>query len=133
MLALPGSAFGFFETPNHSGHSAVGGYLGAAAGIIAVVGVGGMSLRNYLKSRRIRKAPGAVGHGSGAIGAVRAGALDRVPRQVSLDNSSDVAISGMVARPDVADELTKLANLRDRGALTQAEFDAQKDKLLGSE
>lgn len=33
--------------------------------------------------------------------------------------------------PDVADELTKLADLRDRGVLTDAEFEAQKAKLLG--
>jgi hypothetical protein len=32
--------------------------------------------------------------------------------------------------PDLADELTKLADLRDRGALTDAEFEAQKAKLL---
>jgi Short C-terminal domain len=32
--------------------------------------------------------------------------------------------------PDVTDQLTKLADLRDRGALTQAEFDAEKAKLL---
>jgi hypothetical protein len=30
-----------------------------------------------------------------------------------------------------ADALTKLANLRDRGALTEDEFQAQKKKLLG--
>jgi hypothetical protein len=34
---------------------------------------------------------------------------------------------------DVADELTKLADLRDRGALTEAEFEAQKAKLLDSD
>jgi hypothetical protein len=33
-------------------------------------------------------------------------------------------------RLDVPDQLTKLADLRDRGALTQAEFEAQKAKLL---
>jgi hypothetical protein len=33
--------------------------------------------------------------------------------------------------PDVADELTKLARLRDRGVLTDAEFEVQKAKLLG--
>jgi hypothetical protein len=32
---------------------------------------------------------------------------------------------------DVADQLEKLANLLDRGALSQEEFDAQKAKLLG--
>jgi hypothetical protein len=34
------------------------------------------------------------------------------------------------AGPDVADELTKLATLRDRGILTDAEFATQKAKLL---
>jgi hypothetical protein len=33
---------------------------------------------------------------------------------------------------DVADQLTKLADLRDRGVLTAAEFEAQKQKLLGT-
>jgi hypothetical protein len=37
-----------------------------------------------------------------------------------------------VAPVDVADQLTKLADLRDRGALTDAEFEAQKAKLLGT-
>lgn len=36
-----------------------------------------------------------------------------------------------VAAPSVADELAKLAKLRDDGVLTDAEFDAQKKKLLG--
>jgi hypothetical protein len=34
--------------------------------------------------------------------------------------------------PDVADELTKLADLRDRGVLTDAEFEAQKAKILSA-
>lgn len=33
---------------------------------------------------------------------------------------------------DVADELTRLADLRDRGVLTDAEFQAQKAKILGA-
>lgn len=33
---------------------------------------------------------------------------------------------------NVADELTKLADLRDRGILTDQEFSAQKVKLLGA-
>lgn len=37
------------------------------------------------------------------------------------------------ARPsDPADEIAKLADLRDRGALTAAEFQAQKKKILGT-
>ncbi len=40
--------------------------------------------------------------------------------------------SGAAAGPAAtADALTKLADLRDRGALTDDEFQAQKDKLLG--
>jgi hypothetical protein len=34
--------------------------------------------------------------------------------------------------PDVADQLTKLADLRDRGVLSDAEFEAQKAKILAS-
>ena len=34
---------------------------------------------------------------------------------------------------DVADELTKLADLRDRGVLSDAEFESQKGKLLGAD
>jgi hypothetical protein len=37
---------------------------------------------------------------------------------------------GAPAKPDLADELTKLADLRDRGVLTDAEFEAQKAQLL---
>jgi Short C-terminal domain len=36
------------------------------------------------------------------------------------------------AQPSVVDQLTKLADLRDRGVLTDAEFEAQKAKLLAS-
>jgi hypothetical protein len=36
------------------------------------------------------------------------------------------------AKPDVVDQLTKLADLRDRGALTEAEFQAQKARLLAA-
>ena len=39
---------------------------------------------------------------------------------------------GASPRPDVADELTKLADLRDRGVLTDAEFEVQKAKFLGA-
>ena len=34
--------------------------------------------------------------------------------------------------PSAADELTKLAQLRDQGVITAAEFDRQKAKLLGT-
>jgi hypothetical protein len=39
---------------------------------------------------------------------------------------------GASAGRDVADQLTKLADLRDRGALTDSEFEMQKAKILGA-
>ena len=36
------------------------------------------------------------------------------------------------AAPDVADELTNLTDLRDRGVLTDAEFQTHKAKILGA-
>jgi hypothetical protein len=48
------------------------------------------------------------------------------PQEGMLDNQL-VANAGAV---DLADELAKLATLRDKGVLTSAEFDAQKTKLL---
>jgi len=47
--------------------------------------------------------------------------------------ASRLVIAGDDAgKTDVADELSKLADLRDRGALTDAEFEAQKARLLSS-
>lgn len=43
-----------------------------------------------------------------------------------------LVIRGGPSSPDVADELKKLADLRDRGVLTEAEFETQKAKLLAS-
>jgi len=40
---------------------------------------------------------------------------------------------GTSSGPDVADEITKLAALRDRGVLTEAEFAAAKAKILGAD
>jgi hypothetical protein len=39
--------------------------------------------------------------------------------------------AGLTPAPDLADQLRKLAKLRDQGILTDEEFAAQKDKLLG--
>lgn len=41
-----------------------------------------------------------------------------------------IDLSAASAPASVADELAKLAALRDKGVITQAEFDAQKAKLL---
>lgn len=39
--------------------------------------------------------------------------------------------AGTVASAGIADELSKLTDLRDRGALSAAEYEAQKRRLLG--
>jgi hypothetical protein len=58
----------------------------------------------------------------------------QVGAQISVDGSQMGAQIAARATPqvDVATQLGKLAELRDRGVLTEAEFDAQKSKLLGS-
>ena len=38
----------------------------------------------------------------------------------------------MAPAPSLAGELERLASLRDQGALTEAEFQAEKAKLLGT-
>ena len=42
------------------------------------------------------------------------------------------AAPAAAAAPSIIDQLTQLASLRDAGVLTEAEFNAQKAKLLGS-
>ena len=43
-------------------------------------------------------------------------------------------VSGAAApQPDTVDQLAKLADLHDKGALTDAEFTAMKAKILGSD
>ena len=50
-----------------------------------------------------------------------------VPIQPELANAPDGDATG---RLGVADELAKLAELRAKGVITEAEFEAQKHKLL---
>lgn len=51
------------------------------------------------------------------------------PLQPALKNEPIVAVP-VGAAPSIADELRKLAELRDKGIITQEEFEAQKAKLL---
>lgn len=44
--------------------------------------------------------------------------------------ASDPASASTAAGPDPIEQLTKLAALRDSGALTEAEFEAEKAKIL---
>ena len=77
----------------------------------------------YNAQYNARMASAEDGSGERAdYGAVAASA----ERLAALLRSASPATTG----PDVADELTKLASLRDKGILTDAEFAAQKAKLL---
>jgi hypothetical protein len=57
-------------------------------------------------------------------------ALANVERLTTRLRGAGATAAVPAAEPDVADELTKLAALRDRGILTDAEFASQKAKLL---
>jgi hypothetical protein len=49
---------------------------------------------------------------------------------VSPDQLANFFTAGVAAESNVPDELTKLADLHDRGVLTEAEFEVQKARLL---
>ena len=72
-------------------------------------------------------AVGVVAHTAGKAGAAAAGA-DQAAQPAAEQQAAPV-----VAAPtpdDSMEELTKLKGLLDSGVLTQAEFDAQKQKIL---
>ena len=77
---------------------------------------------NQQYGERVRQSPSASSRGSDDIDATLA---DIQAMTARMRDSKATA-----AEPDVADELTKLATLRDRGILTDAEFATQKAKLL---
>jgi hypothetical protein len=59
--------------------------------------------------------------------------MDELGIEKQTRDASDVEQGAAVApTASPADELTKLAALRDQGVLTDAEFEAQKQKVLGS-
>ena len=49
----------------------------------------------------------------------------------NVPQNAPVAAPGAVARIDIADQLSKLAQLRNDGLLSQEEFDRARAKLLG--
>ena len=82
----------------------------------------------------------ASGRRAEAIDAVNSGNLaeyieQRKAQAMSAFTAASAAASAAgpvapAAQPSVADQLTKLADLKDRGVLTDAEFQTQKAKLL---
>jgi hypothetical protein len=59
-------------------------------------------------------------------------AYDMAERFMNTDLDGDGTIAGGAAQGDVVGQLERLAKLHETGALTDAEFAAQKAKLLGS-
>jgi hypothetical protein len=112
---------------------AMGGDIGAAiadkleaaqaAGRLNVTGDGEEAIQAYNEAFRtvVTEAKESLGLGSGPVIAVNG-------QVVSAGGGG--AVAPATAASDPVDEIRKLADLRDRGALTQAEFDAQKAKLL---
>jgi membrane protease subunit (stomatin/prohibitin family) len=72
-------------------------------------------------------AVGAVAHTAGKAGA-NAAAADAQAAQPPAEQAAPVA--AVPAPEDSMEELTKLKGLLDSGVLTQAEFNAQKQKIL---
>lgn len=72
-------------------------------------------------------AVGAVAHHAGKAGA-NAAAADAQAAQPPAEQAAPVA--AVPAPEDSMEELTKLKGLLDSGVLTQAEFKAQKQKIL---
>jgi hypothetical protein len=62
----------------------------------------------------------------------------QVPQPGQIPDMSNMGLPGMTpqppaqSQPDPVEQLEKLAKLKDSGALTQAEFEAEKAKILGS-
>ena len=77
---------------------------------------------NQQYGERVRQSPSASSRGSDDLGEVLA--------RTQVLTAQLSSAKATAAEPDVADELTKLARLRDQGILTDAEFATQKAKLL---
>ena len=87
--------------------------------------------------RMLRRAAvlGATAHVASNRGAARAQAANEqaaaaAPPPVPEQSAAPVAEAS--AAPDSYEELMKLKGLLDAGVLSQAEFDAEKQKILGS-
>jgi hypothetical protein len=62
----------------------------------------------------------------------RATRLAADPSALTGSTAHIVGLPGAAAPADTADQIAKLADLRDRGALTESEFQAEKKKVLGT-
>ncbi len=87
-----------------------------------------------LKLQKAEAKREAAAQRQAASAAQRTTNLPAAPATVSsVDTPSQPAVAGLArAAMSVADELEKLAGLRDSGVLTAEEFDTQKAKILNS-
>lgn len=70
---------------------------------------------------------------SASLGGADPAQLQAMAQQFAQQNAVAFQTSGQPApAADPVDQLTKLSELKDKGALTQEEFDAQKKKILGT-
>ncbi len=91
--------------------------------------------------RMLRRAAvlGATAHVASGRGAARAQEAQQqaappaeVPEQAVPEQPSPPVAEAVAAPTDAYGDLMKLKELLDAGALTKAEFDAEKQKILGS-
>ncbi len=75
-------------------------------------------------------AVGVVAHTAGKAGAAAAGADQAAPTAQPAAEQQAAPVAAAPTPDDSMEELTKLKGLLDSGVLTQAEFDAQKQKIL---
>jgi Short C-terminal domain len=132
-----------FGIANYGGNT----YGGSNITIIVVIAMAGIAIvvLTWLGIRALMRRSGSRGSGSSVtdysppasmVTAPPGSAVSASPtRTVRAEPVSTAPqFAGFVARPasavDPADELTKLADLRDRGVLTEAEFEEQKAKTL---
>lgn len=90
--------------------------------------------REAAAQRQAASATAAAQRQAAASSAQRTTRISAAPTTVaSVDAPSQPAVAGLVrAAMSVADELEKLAALRDSNVLTAEEFDTQKAKILNS-
>ncbi|MFK0400861.1 SHOCT domain-containing protein [Microbacterium sp. NPDC090225] len=102
------------------------GLLGLAARTAIVAGTAG-AVTNSMREHQQRKAEAEYEQGQ----------YEAAQQQEQIDVSAQSAVaaqsapSGAAPGGDLVGELQKLAALRESGALTSAEFDAAKARLLG--
>jgi hypothetical protein len=78
------------------------------------------------------KAAGSALTPLGAITGWGQGDLKRLNAEKRQKEQMDALLADRAVQPSAFDELAKLAALRDRGVVTEEEFQEQKKKLLGT-